>query len=163
MVRLYRTFSNYSSSGDTRCAGCKMHRLGEVQAQRTSSNLLELHPHRDSKVYRLLSQEFGVVRLVRTFSDCSFTGARRSEGARCTSWKRFKHIEPQRTFSNYILKHFEPQQTFSNYFLTELARYIARLLSHKFGVVRLDRTFSDYIFTGDRTSAGCTRHRFREL
>ena len=27
-----------------------MHRFGEVQAHRTSSNLLELHPHRDSKV-----------------------------------------------------------------------------------------------------------------
>ena len=35
---------------------------------------------------------------------------RRSEGAICTSWMRFKHIEPHRTFSNYIL--------------TEIARYI---------------------------------------
>ena len=101
-----------------------MHWFGEVQAHRTSSNLLELHPHRDSKVYRLLSHEFGVVRLDRTFSDCIFTGDRRSEGAICTSWMRFKHIEPHRTFSNYILKHFEPQQTFSNYILTELARYL---------------------------------------
>ena len=32
------------------------------------------------------------------------------QGAKCTSWKRFKHFEPHRTFSNYIL--------------TELARYI---------------------------------------
>ena len=39
MVRLDRTFSNYISSGDTRCAGCNMHWFGEVQAQRTSSNL----------------------------------------------------------------------------------------------------------------------------
>ena len=31
-----------------------MHRFGEVQAHRTSSNLLELHPHRDNKVYRVL-------------------------------------------------------------------------------------------------------------
>ena len=35
---------------------------------------------------------------------------RRSEGAICTSWMRFKHIEPHQTFSNYIL--------------TEIARYI---------------------------------------
>ena len=28
------------TSGDTRCAGCTMHRFGEVQAHRTSSNLL---------------------------------------------------------------------------------------------------------------------------
>ena len=61
VVQLYRTFSNYISSGDTRSAGCNMHRFGEVQAHRTSSNILELHPHRYSKVYRLLSHEFGVV------------------------------------------------------------------------------------------------------
>ena len=40
VVRPYRTFSNYSSSGDTRCARCYLHRFGEVQAHRTSSNLL---------------------------------------------------------------------------------------------------------------------------
>ena len=40
VVRPYRTFSNYISSGDTRCARCNMHRFGEVQAHRTSSNLL---------------------------------------------------------------------------------------------------------------------------
>ena len=40
-----------------------MHRFGEVQAHRTSSNLLELHPNRDIKVYRVLLHEFGVVRL----------------------------------------------------------------------------------------------------
>ena len=74
VVRLYRTFSYYISSGDTRCAGCNMHRFGEVQAHQTSSNILELHPHRDSKVYRLLSHEFGVVRLDQTFSDYIFTG-----------------------------------------------------------------------------------------
>ena len=45
-----------------------------------------------------------------TFSEYIFSGARRSEGALGTSWMRFKHIEPLRTFSNY--------------FLTELARYI---------------------------------------
>ena len=37
---------------------------------------------------------------------------------------RFKHIEPHRTFSNYILKHIEPHRTFSNYSLTEIPRYI---------------------------------------
>ena len=124
VVRLDRTFSDYIFTGDRRSAGCNMHRFGEVQAHRTSSNLFKLHPHRDSKVYRLLSHEFGVVRLNRTFSDCIFTGDRRSEGAICTSWMRLKHIDPHRTFSNYILKHFEPHRTFSNYILTEIARYI---------------------------------------
>ena len=51
-----------------------MHRFGEVQAHQTSSNILKLHPHRDSKVYRLLSHEFRVVRLDQTFSDYTFTG-----------------------------------------------------------------------------------------
>ena len=91
------------------------------------------------------------------------------QGAICTSWMRFKHIEPHRTFSNYTLteiaryldffhtssgwfdctepspttslqgiqsvqgaictgsgrfKHIEPHRTFSNYIFTEIARYI---------------------------------------
>ena len=74
IVRSGSTVPNllFKSSGDARCAGCNMHRFGEVPAHRTSSNLLELHPHRDSKVYRLLSHEFGVVRLYRTFSTYIF-------------------------------------------------------------------------------------------
>ena len=39
-----------------------------VQAHRTSSNLPEPHHYRDSKVCRVLSHEFGVVRPYRTFS-----------------------------------------------------------------------------------------------
>ena len=76
-----------------------------------------------------------MVRLDRTFSDYSFTGAI------CTSSMRFKHIEPHRTFSNYIL--------------TEIARYI------DFGVVRLYRTFSTYSSSGDTRCAGCNLHRFK--
>ena len=45
-----------------------MHLFGVVQAHRTSSNLLEPHHYKDSKVCRVLSHEFGVVRLYRTFS-----------------------------------------------------------------------------------------------
>ena len=75
-------------------------RFKHIEPHRTSSNLIKLHPHRDSKVYRFLLHEFGVVRLDRTFSDYSFTAAR---SAKCTSSMRFKHIEPHRTFSNYIL------------------------------------------------------------
>ena len=63
VVRLYRTFSDYSFTGDRRSAGCTRYSFNEVQAHRTSSNLLDLHPHRESKVYRHLSHEFGVVRL----------------------------------------------------------------------------------------------------
>ena len=111
MVRLYRTFSNYISSGDTRCAGCNMHRFREVQAHRTSSNLLELHPHRDSKVYRLLSHEFGVVRLYRTFSNYISSGDTRCAGCNMhwfgeacfplhhSGSRRFGVVEPPRTHS----------------------------------------------------------------
>ena len=52
-----------------------MHRFGEVRAQRTLSNLLYLHHHRDSKVDSVLLHEVGVVRLDRTFSDYSYTGS----------------------------------------------------------------------------------------
>ena len=99
----------------------------------------------------------------------SLQGIQGVQGAICTSWMRFKHIEPHRTFSNYILteiaryldffhlssgwfdctepspttslqgiqgvqgakctgsgrfKHIEPHRTFSNFILTEIAWYI---------------------------------------
>ena len=74
-----------------------------VQAYRTSSNRLEPHHRRDSKVCRLLSHEFGVVRLYRTFSTYIVTGETRFAGCLCTSSGWFKHIEPPRTFSNHIM------------------------------------------------------------
>ena len=109
------------------------------QAHRTSSNLLEPHHCRDSKVCRVLSHEFGVVRLYRTFSNYIFTGETRCAGCLCTSSGWFKRIEPPRTFSNHII--------------TEIARRVE--FSHEFGVVRLYRTFSNYIFTGETRCAGC--------
>ena len=74
-----------------------------VQAHRTSSNLLEPHHHRDSKVWRVLPNEFGVVRWYRTFSIYIVTGETRCAGCLCTSSGWFKHIEPLRTFSNHII------------------------------------------------------------
>ena len=65
--------------------------------------------HREKKVSRCLSQKFGVVRLDRTFSDCIFTGDRRSEGARCTSWMRFDVLEPPTGSGRF--NHFEPPRT----------------------------------------------------
>ena len=47
---------------------------------------------------RVLSHEFGVVRLYRTFSIY-----KRCAGCLCTSSGWFKHIEPRRTFSNHII------------------------------------------------------------
>ena len=74
-----------------------------VPAHRTSSNLPEPHHYRDSKVCRVLSHEFGMVRLYRTFSIYIATGETRSAGYLCTSSGWFKHIEPRRTFPNHII------------------------------------------------------------
>ena len=73
-------------------------KFGVVQAHRT-----EPHHRRDSKVCRVLSHEFGVVRLCRTFSNLIFTGEARCAGCLCTSSGWFKYIEPPRTFSNHII------------------------------------------------------------
>ena len=54
-------------------------------------------------VFRILSHEFGVVRLYRTFSIYIVTGETRSVGCLCTSSGCFKHIEPRRTFPNHII------------------------------------------------------------
>ena len=81
-----------------------MHLFGVVQAHRTSSNLPEPHHYRDSKVCRVLSHEFGVVRPYRTFSVYIITGETRSAGCLCTSSGWFKHIEPHRTeIPNHII------------------------------------------------------------
>ena len=133
MVRHHRTFSIYIVTGETRCAGCLCTGSG------CSSNLPEPHHYRDSKVCRVLSHEFGVVRLHRTFSIYIVTGEARCAGCLCTSSGWFKHVEPCRTFSNHII--------------TEIARCV--VLSHEFGVVRHHRTFSIYIVTGETRCAGC--------
>ena len=74
-----------------------------AQAHRTSTNLLEPHHCRDSKVCRVLSHEFGVVQLYRTFSNYIFTGETRCAGCLCTSSGWLKRIEPPRTFTNHII------------------------------------------------------------
>ena len=55
-----------------------------VQLHRTSSNLLELHHCREYKVCRVLSHEFGMVRLYRTFSNYIFRGEAICAGCLCT-------------------------------------------------------------------------------
>ena len=110
-----------------------VHLFGVVQAHRTSSNLLEPYHYKDSKVCRVLSHQFGVVRLYRTFSIYIVAGETRCEGCLCTSSGWFKHIEPH---------HYGDSN-------------VCRVLSHEFGVVRLYRTFSIYIVTGETRSARC--------
>ena len=110
-----------------------------VQVHRTSSNLLEPHHDRDSKVCRVLPHEFGVVRLCRTFSNLSLHRKQGVQGAYALvrgGSSTFSLLEPSRTFSNHII--------------AEIARCV-----HEFGVVRLCRTFSTLIFTGEPRCAGC--------
>ena len=100
-------------------------------------------------MYRLLSHEFGVVRLYRTFSKLHlFRGYKvcRVQNA------------PVRGGSSTV----KPHQTFTKYSLTERGRYIDFQI-HEFGVVRLDRTFSDYIFTGDRSALCTSSMRFKNI
>ena len=80
-----------------------MHLFRVVQEHRTSSNLLEPHHYRDSKVFRVLSHEFGVVRLYLTFSIYIVAGETRCAGFLCTCSGWFKHMEPRRTFPNHII------------------------------------------------------------
>ena len=94
VVRPYRTFSIYIVTGETRYTGC--HAL--VRGGSSTSNLIELSGTRDSKVCSVLSREFMVVRLYRTFSIYIVPGE-----TRCTSSGCLKHIEPYRTFSNHII------------------------------------------------------------
>ena len=77
VVRLHRTFSIYIVTGATRCAGC----CALVRGGSSTSNLLEPHHYRDSKVCRVFSHEFGVVRLHRTSLSTSLQGKQGVQGA----------------------------------------------------------------------------------
>ena len=113
-----------------------VHLFGVVQAHRTSSNLLEPYHYKDSKVYRVLSHQFGMVRLYRTFSIYIVAGETRCAGCLCTSSGWFKHIEPH---------HYRDSKVF-------------RVLSHEFGVVRPYRTVSVWCTGCLCTSSGCFKH-----
>ena len=118
-----------------------MHLFGVVQAHRTSSNLLEPHHYRDRKVFRVLSHEFGVVRLYRTFSISIVTEIERCAVCLCT-------CSGCTGVQLAILSNlFEPHHYRDG--------KVCRVLSHEFGVVRLYRTFSIYIVTGATRYAGC--------
>ena len=78
-----------------------------VRGDSSTSNLVEYfkpHHYGDSKVCRVLSHEFRVVRRYRTFSIYIVTGETRCEGCLCNCSGWFKQIEPTRTFSNHIIK-----------------------------------------------------------
>ena len=67
-----------------------------VQGGSSTSN----HFITDSKVWRVLTHEFGVVRPYRNFSINIVKGETRCAGCLCTSSGWLKHIEPHRTYTN---------------------------------------------------------------
>ena len=168
MVRLYRTFSIYIVTGETRSAGCLCKSSGwfkHIEPPRTYSN------HIITEIARCGEVCHRVVRLYRTFPRYIATGETRSAGCLCNSSGWFKHIEPHRTYSNHnitelarcgevchmssmclnhpelVLKHpahLVSQRTSSNLHEPQhhRNRKVCRGLSHEFGVVRLYRTFS---------------------
>ena len=136
MVQAYRTSSNLLEP-QQRSSQKKQGVQGArtlVRGGSSVSNLLEPHHDRDSRV---LSSEFRVVRLYRTFSNYIFTGETRCAGCSCTNSGWFKRIEPPRTFSNHII--------------TEIARCVAffHMSSGWF-----DYTFSNDIFPGETRVQG---------
>ena len=94
VVRLYRTFSIYIVAGETRCAWCLCPSSGCFK------HIEPLH-YRDSKLWKVLTHEFGVARPYRNFSINIVKGETRCAGCLGTSSGWFKHIEPQRTYSNH--------------------------------------------------------------
>ena len=110
MVRLYRTFYIYIVIGETRCAGCLCTSSGwfkHTEPLRTFLNYILTEIARYIEFYYTSSGWFDWTEPSLTTSLQRIEGV---QGAICTSLMRFKHIEPHRTFSNYIL--------------TEISRYI---------------------------------------
>ena len=158
MVRLYRTFCPSSAwfkhieplhYRDSKVWGSLSQEVGMVRLYRTfcpsSAWFKHIEPlhYRDSKVWRVLTHVFGEVRPYRNFSINSVKGETRCGRCLCTNSGWFKHIEPHRTYTNH--QHRDTK--------------VCRGLSHEFGVVRLYRTFSIYIVTGETRRAGCSCNR----
>ena len=107
MVRLDRTFSDYSFTG-ARSAKCTSSmRFKHIEPHRTFSNYILTERGRYLAFFYMSSALFDWTEPSLT---ASLQGIEGMQGAKCTSWRRFKHSEPQRTFSNCSL--------------TERARYI---------------------------------------
>ena len=124
-----------------------MHWFGVVQVHRTTSNLLQLHHCWDSKVCRVLSHEFWVVRLYLTFSNYIFRGEAICVQDAYALVRGRKCIEPPRTFLNYIIAERSRCVEFFHTLTTSLEgkQFVCRMLMHWFGVVQADRTSSNLL------------------
>ena len=160
-IEPHRTYSNHNSTEIVRCGEvCHMSSgwfdftepslrtalqgkqgvpgaYAKVRGGSSTSNLIEptrtTTSQRESKVWRSLSHEFGVVRLYRTFSNYIDAGETRCAWCFCPSSGWFKHIEPL---------HYRDSKVW-------------RVLTHEFGVVRPYRHFSMNSVKGETRCAGC--------
>ena len=71
----------------------------------STSNLLEQHHCTDSKVCRVLSHAFGVVRVYRTFSNYIVTGETRCSGCLCTSSEKVQGGSMRLNHPELVHKH----------------------------------------------------------
>ena len=188
----HRTFSNHIITEIARCLefchmssgwfDCTEHSLStSLQGKQGVKGAYALVRGGSSKVCRVLSHEFGVVRLYRTFSIYIVTGETRHAGCLCTSLRGCYRGSNHRSLQE-IAKCVEFCRMSSGWFhctepslshtgetcrvlmhlfgvVPEPHHYrdskLCRVLSHEFGVVRPYRTFSVYIVTGETRSARC--------
>ena len=133
MVGLYRTFSNYIFTGETRCAGCLCTRSGWFMRIEPLSNHIIAEIARCMEFFHMYSGWFDCTEPSLT---SSLQGKQGVQGA-------YALVRGGSSTSNLL----EPHHLRDN--------KVCRVFSHEFGVVRLYGTFSKYIFTGETRCAGC--------
>ena len=100
MVRLDRTFSDYSYTGERSAICTSSMRFKHIEPHRTFSNCILTELARYLDFFYTGSGWFDWPEPSLT---TSLQGIEGVQGAICTSWMRFKHSEPHRTFSNCSL------------------------------------------------------------
>ena len=126
MVRLYRTFSIYIVTGETRSAGCLCKSSGwfkHIEPHRTYSNHIITEIARCGEVCHMSS---GWVDCTEPSLGTSLQGKQGVRGANAIvrgGSSTSNLIEPKRTTTRSgWFKHIEPHRTFSNHNITEIAR-----------------------------------------
>ena len=126
MVRLYRTFTMYIVTGETRCAGCLCNIWGwfkHIEPHRTYTNHIITEIARCVAVYHRSSGWFDCTEL----SLCTLLHAKQGvQGAYAIVWvgsSTSNIFEPTRTTTRSgWFKHSEPHRTYCNHNITEIAR-----------------------------------------
>ena len=139
MVRLYRTFSIYIFTGETRFAGCLCTSSGWfkcIEPPRTFSNHIIAEIARCVEFFHMSSGWFDCAEP----SLSTFLQGKQDAYALVRGGSRESNLLEPSPSSNLLEPHHRRDCK------------VCRVLPHEFGVVRLCRTFSIYIFAG---FAGC--------